>query len=800
MTYAVKLSPRAGTSATSGNFVVTTLSIFLVLLFVYVLPPPYPIQAGLEWSWQAALTNAFLNGAQFGRDLVFTYGPWGFLATPRGDPRIYPWLVLTRLLMAAGFASGVALIGVTRIPYRAARYAWIGLLLLLASPIAVAPMLLFVTSIHLKNVRQRAWYVTVWLLVLSCALVIWVKFTLCILIAALCCLSTAQDLLNRKLPLIATGIAIAGSGFWILANQSLSNVPEYFRNSLYVAGSYSSAMGLAGSKVELVWGALVCACVVVSYALTVSKNLRVLPGAIWVCVFCFLNFKQAFARQDDYHTWLGLIDALLPGALILSAGTGSLDRMKIAALGNEKSTPVIRTLAVTPIILSVLVPFSELRTNVRAEHVQDLAWRIRAVFSQVTPAQRRMAYQRDLESIRRENRIQPIQGTADFFPNDLAEVFASGAMPRLRPALQGYASYNARLTAMNAEFLQSPRRPSSVLFDVNPIDNNYPALEDPLSIFSYLSCYEPTGFTGKYLLLRATICREAARELLLDTWTAPEQWLTIPSAKGPIWAEIEINPNALGKLTDFVLRMPSAELVIETETEQRKYRLTRESAKTGFLLSPVLNDVVSFASLYHPDQDAGTKVRSMIVSFPFGSARYYEKKLRVRLYALRVPERDRYKIIPPASLQFARSVRSRLEMHNTQAKVTSRHGDVAIFTSLPGWIVNGGHAYIQVGASSEGDVEVNQGAHSLQVKFGMDNNDCADMISPWLRARFDIIWTGGASPTTLFSKVVEARGDAKASEWVSLALPGQPGRIILRTEAEGGNCPSGVWWSDLDIR
>src|SRR5262249_780048 len=148
----------------------------------------------------------------------------------------------------------------------------------------------------------------------------------------------------------------AGSGFWILAKQSLSNLPEYFRNSLYVAGSYSSAMGLVGPRAELVWGALVCACLVASYALTVGKNLRVLPGAIWVCGVCFLNFKQAFARQDDYHTWLGLIDALLPGALILSAGTGSLDRMKIAALGNEKLT-VIRTIAVIPVILSVLVPF-----------------------------------------------------------------------------------------------------------------------------------------------------------------------------------------------------------------------------------------------------------------------------------------------------------------------------------------------------------------------------------------------------------------------------------------------------------
>src|SRR5215831_10830070 len=110
MTSGVKMGPIARASATPAGFVVTSLSIFLLLLFLYVLPPPYPIRAGVDWSWQTALTNAFLDGAQFGRDFVFTYGPWGFIAEPRGDPRIYPWLVSIRLLIAAGFASGVALI------------------------------------------------------------------------------------------------------------------------------------------------------------------------------------------------------------------------------------------------------------------------------------------------------------------------------------------------------------------------------------------------------------------------------------------------------------------------------------------------------------------------------------------------------------------------------------------------------------------------------------------------------------------------------------------------------------------
>src|SRR5262245_38171503 len=197
MTVALKKDLHSTISARRVHFVITSSVIFLILLFVYVLPPPYPIREGVDPSWQIALSNAFLDGAQFGRDFVFTYGPWGFVAEPRGNPRIYPWLVLIRFLIAAGVASGIALIGVTRIPLRTVRWTWTGALLLLAVPIAVAPMLLFIICTHLKDDQRRVGYFTVGLLVLSCAVVMWTKFTLCIIIIALCCLSAVQDILHK---------------------------------------------------------------------------------------------------------------------------------------------------------------------------------------------------------------------------------------------------------------------------------------------------------------------------------------------------------------------------------------------------------------------------------------------------------------------------------------------------------------------------------------------------------------------------------------------------------------------------
>ena len=59
--------------------------------------------SGLDPSWTQVQTHAFTHAWQFGTDIVFTYGPWGFLATTLYDPATYRlligfWLVLALAL------------------------------------------------------------------------------------------------------------------------------------------------------------------------------------------------------------------------------------------------------------------------------------------------------------------------------------------------------------------------------------------------------------------------------------------------------------------------------------------------------------------------------------------------------------------------------------------------------------------------------------------------------------------------------------------------------------------------------
>ena len=57
---------------------------------------------GIDDAWMQVLHAAFHRHWQFGRDIVFTYGPWGFLG--RGyDPATYPVAVIAWLLLSLVF-------------------------------------------------------------------------------------------------------------------------------------------------------------------------------------------------------------------------------------------------------------------------------------------------------------------------------------------------------------------------------------------------------------------------------------------------------------------------------------------------------------------------------------------------------------------------------------------------------------------------------------------------------------------------------------------------------------------------
>jgi hypothetical protein len=80
--------------------------LFLYNLSVFVPWRPYLPKDELDASWYMALHWAHIHGLDFGRDFVFTYGPWGFVFQGY-EPSTYKYVVLGWTFLTIAFFAGM---------------------------------------------------------------------------------------------------------------------------------------------------------------------------------------------------------------------------------------------------------------------------------------------------------------------------------------------------------------------------------------------------------------------------------------------------------------------------------------------------------------------------------------------------------------------------------------------------------------------------------------------------------------------------------------------------------------------
>ena len=231
----------------------------------------YLIIDGMDNAWSQALHVAFSQHWQFGRDIVFTYGPWGFLA--RGYyPPTYPvsviaWIILSLIFLCAGWrlachlsdnrlVAGLWLVGFTAAAsmptgddFNARLVAW-GVLLLFLH--------FFVEECAFTPIQA--------LLAVSLGWLSLVKFTgLMESVMVVAVIATDNIFRHRRFPWIVPLWVASLVFFWVAARQHLSLLGPFLCNSWRITSGYTEAVMLTG-KMEarnavcfLLIAALLCA-------------------------------------------------------------------------------------------------------------------------------------------------------------------------------------------------------------------------------------------------------------------------------------------------------------------------------------------------------------------------------------------------------------------------------------------------------------------------------------------------------------------------------------------------------------
>ena len=575
----------------------------------YVPLSPFMPHNDVDGSWILALNQAVARGLVFGRDIVFTFGPYASVFTHTYDPATATRMFAGSALLAAVVVACLAVL----LRRRAGRWpagACLAFFLLLGgtdSLLLALPLLVTLTVLSwLHGERPPRWALPVLVLAwISFGLLPLVKGTLALLCAVAALISAAALLQARRIGLAALSLAcpLAALGaFWCAAGQALPDLPGYLLNMREIVSGYSEGMAVKGPSRELWLFGLPALLLLAALASQGSLPRGLRLGALAItAVFLFLSFKAGFVRHDVHAqialanlvAALGLTWPLLPPAqyrsrwlLVALAGTALLCGGNAARRATDGRTAVGGATS-NPLVL-------------RTAGFDASDW------------PRRYA-----ERLRLGATHCGLDGVApvdtDVYSFDQFCLLAQGLPWNPRPVLQSYSAYTPALARLNEAHLRGPSAPRQLLYRLQTIDERLPAMDDGLSLPALLDNYEPAQPLSTWLVLKARPQRQAASRYDAPVTLAARlgEPVAVPAAL-PLFTEIVVRPTWAGRLRALLYKPPPLSMrVTLADGTQATYRVNAGMMETGFVLSPLLATTADVAALFDGRIDEHRGVREL---------------------------------------------------------------------------------------------------------------------------------------------------------------------------------------------
>lgn len=504
-----------------------------LLAFVFLPLHPGTIKPGLDSSWFVALSLARVQSLDHGRDLLFTYGPWGVLAVPqdfyaRGQvlALVYATATAIALFSALLKASSRWL----PLPAATAATAAFGVLSTGVGAPELGLVALAVTALGLVPpigpAEPLPRHVPVLLGALA-ALQLQVKFGVglgVVVITAVVVLSRA----GRR----PAAVAAAGTFFgttvvlWLLAGQHLGDLPAWFRGSLRITAGYNEAMAVhpTATADRFAWVILLATGVALAawvVAQLLEERRSAVPLALLLAWSWWYLAKQGFVRLEYGHRIIGLTGIAALALALPWRGWWRPVGAATAAIGlaNSLLVPGVPWSAQLGQLLGAQEGASSAVDAIRLAIDDD--------FQKARLAEERAAvlaaYGFPADA------IDHLEGDVFADPYDVSLVWALQREWRPVPAFQTYFAYTPALDDANAEAFAGPDAPDIVLQVPGSIDARHPLWEAPEHRLAILCNYDVDDPVGPWqVLLHRSTGRCGDPEPLSEVTVEPGELLVVP--------------------------------------------------------------------------------------------------------------------------------------------------------------------------------------------------------------------------------------------------------------------------------
>ncbi|WP_058535446.1 hypothetical protein [Legionella saoudiensis] len=569
--------------------------LLLILISVFVPFAPKMPASTLDSSWAVGLNQAVVQGLAFGKEIIFTLGPYSFIYTKTYHPALDALMIggslylalsywLCLLLLMKGFRGSWAL-----------AFSFFLFIMVYARDSLLFSYPLLVGLFCYKNLSspKPSFYFPFWLSLFLApfGLMILVKGSLLLLcgtISSLCCLFFIS---NKRRMLALTSLLVPFISmliFWVSIGQPLINLPTYLSTSILLASDFTEAMSVNGNKDEII---LYCLnAIVLLGSIAWQKNARGVSKLFLFGIFfafLFISFKAGFARHYGH--------ALIPGTSIMMA------TLFLPLLVNN--TKLLITLFCVSLNTWYVINNHYTRLSISDNFKSNYSSAWHGLKNRISsPNSLEQDFALSMSFLSQQAEFPIFQGTTDIYSYNQSYLIASNNQWSPRPVFQSYSVFNSILAEKNKQHLQGAVQPDNIIFKIEPIDERIPALEDGRSWPLLLANYQPVDLKNDFLYLRKK--KESGARKDVATLIAKEQHLlgesvTVPRVEAPIYVELEINPTLLGRIATLLFKSSQLYMTFTLENGiQRHYRLVANMAKAGFLLSPLIENTTEFTLLY----------------------------------------------------------------------------------------------------------------------------------------------------------------------------------------------------------
>ena len=574
---------------------------WVVVIAVMTFPPPVAGPApGPDAQWILGLDLAARAHLQAGTDMVWTYGPLGFL----GEPMYFfasQWILATAFLVLVHFGLFTCLAVLFR-RWQTPPWTWLVAGVALVLPqffggfadregLLLSGLLFLVAADGLHRAAWRGWLVGAALYSACLALVVTTALVVAVadvVLFAVVALVARRPRAAAAAPVLFGVLLLA---VWLAIGQSLGTIPAFLRATYEILTWYPATLALQPSPSWLVAGTATVAVVGLGAVTAIVAGARRLGLLLlFATPTVFVLFRDAFVRFDipRVHIYLSLL--LVVG--LLAFGIAMSPVADEAWRKARRWGRGIGALAVAIAVLLVWVsmgsaPFGSVADSARGlAHMVRLAVDSSAQSRTAAAAKRYFASEIPLSG----STIALLRtGTVEPMPWDVAAVYAYDLRWDPQPVLQSYTAFSAYLDTLDAEHLAAHTPPDFVLLSTETIDGRYNPFDEPAVFRTLLDWYAPAGPPdGNQLVLQPRAAPVDDHQTPLSDTCGPfARRIDVPSVPGRlVFADVTVTESPLGRTLSTLFAPAWVTVVLDlSDGSNALFRLAPGTASDGLFMS-----------------------------------------------------------------------------------------------------------------------------------------------------------------------------------------------------------------------